>query len=245
MHVKPLLLIALAGCVWPCAPIAFAQNTAPRPSLEFVVTNEAVVYRGKLWEAGFRALAAGYPGQVNLAFDAEEMRLALLWRGRFLNPAPHWTVQGMGSIRPVGSNVVIFPHGTAFAVLKDQSAPWPAETAKELGAKFRGYQLDALQRPTLLYSFRGVEVEDFATGVNADGKQSLKRKLKFTGSAPDGLHLKVAEGKFKSFEEKNAWRLDDALTIRVPAGIAFLRGEGEQRELLVPLLKGRGKTENR
>lgn len=33
-----------------------------RQGVELVVGGEAVVYRGKLWEAGFRAIAAGFPG---------------------------------------------------------------------------------------------------------------------------------------------------------------------------------------
>ena len=113
-----------------------------RQNMELVVGGEAVVYRGKLWEAGFRAVAVGYPGQVNAAFDAEEMRLALVWRGRFLNAGAHWGVQGMGQIHPLGDDVVIFPHGSAFAVLADDKAPWPTNAPKELGAKFRGHQVD-------------------------------------------------------------------------------------------------------
>ena len=69
-----------------------------RQNVDLNVGGEAVVYRGKMWEAGFRAVATGYPGQLNAAFDAEEMRLALLWRGRFVNAGAHWGVQGMGSI---------------------------------------------------------------------------------------------------------------------------------------------------
>ena len=87
-------------------------------------------------EAGYRALAVGYPGQLNAAFDAEEMRLSLLWRGRFLNAGPHWTIQGMGLIRPLGTDVMVFPHGSPLAVLADANAPWPAEASKTLGMKF-------------------------------------------------------------------------------------------------------------
>ena len=101
-----------------------------RQGVELVVGGEAVVYRGKLWEAGFRAIAIGYPGQLNAAFDAEEMRLSLLWRGRFLNAGPHWNVQGMGQIHPLGTDVVIFPHGSPMA-----SSPMKTPPGRPIPAK--------------------------------------------------------------------------------------------------------------
>ncbi len=206
-----------------------------RQNMELIVGGEAVVYRGKLWEAGFRAVAVGYPGQMNVAFDAEEMRLALLWRGRFLNAAPHWGVQGMGQIRPLGSDIVVLPHGPAFAVLTDASAPWPTEPSKASGMKFRGYQLDALKRPALLYSFGDVGVEDVVTPSEAIGKAGLRRALKFTDPPPEGLHFRVAVGKLTPASD-STWRLDSALTIRVTGDAkAFVRGNGDHQELLVPL----------
>ena len=204
-----------------------------RQNMELIVAGEAVVYRGKLWEAGFRAVATGYPGQLNAAFDAEEMRLAILWRGRFLNVSPHWSVQGMGQIRPLGTDQVLFPHGSPFAILADSAVPWPRETGKDLGMKFSGYQLDKLKQPTLLYSFRTLNVEDFLTPRDADGKSALHRTLKFTGAAPDGLHLRIAAGKLAP-DGEHAWRLDGALTINAGAK-SFVRGTGEKQELLVPV----------
>ena len=206
-----------------------------RQNVELIVGGEAVVYRGKLWEAGFRAVAVGYPGALNAAFDAEEMRLALLWRGRFLNAGAHWGVQGMGSIRPLGTDVVVFPHGAPLAVLADANAPWPTNAPKDLGLKFGGYQLDALKRPTLLYSFRNVRVEDFLAPTEAARKAGLRRTVKFTDPPPDGLHLRLAVGKLAPAGD-SAWRLDDALTLRVGGGAkAFVRGEGDKQELLVPV----------
>ncbi len=206
-----------------------------RQNMELVVGGEAVVYRGKLWEAGFRAVAVGFPGALNAAFDAEEMRLALLWRGRFLNAGAHWGSQGMGAIRPLGSDVVVFPHGTPLAVLADANVTWPTNSPKELGLKFGGYQIDALKRPTLLYTFRNMGVEDFLAPTEAAGKTGLRRTVKFTTPPPAGLHLRLAVGKLTP-NGANAWRLDDALTLRVIGGMrAFVRGEGDKQELLVPL----------
>ena len=195
-----------------------------RQNMELIVGGEAVVYRGKLWEAGFRAIATGYPGGVNVAFDAEEMRLALVWRGRFLNVSPHWSVQGMGKIRPLDNDAVVLPHGSPFAVLTSNTTPWPSEPSKDLGMKFAGYQLDSLKRPTLLYRFGEMSVEDFISPVGT----GLHRTMKFSAVPIAGLHLRLATGKLSAAGD-GAWRLNDVLTIK--AAGAFVRGE----ELLVPL----------
>ena len=214
-----------------------------RQNLELIVGGEAVVYRGKLWEAGFRAVAVGYPGQLNAAFDAEEMRLALLWRGRFLNVGAHWGSQGMGQIRPLGTEVVVFPHGPPLAVLADANAPWPGETSKAPGLKFRGYQIDPLKRPTLLYAFQNVGVEDFLTPSEADGKAALRRLVRFTDPPPDGLHFRLATGKLTPSGD-NTWRLDNTLTLRVHSSTPpILRGDGDQQELLLPVRTRDGKTQ--
>ena len=199
-----------------------------RQNMELIVGGEAVVYRGKLWEAGFRAIATGYPGGVNVAFDAEEMRLALVWHGRFLNVSPHWSVQGMGKIHPLANDAVVLPHGSPLAVLTSAAMPWPSESSKDLGMKFIGYQLDSLKRPTLLYRFGEMSVEDFVSPVGA----GLHRTMKFSAMPTGGMHLRLATGKLSAAGE-HAWRLNDALTIKVTG--AFVRGEGDTQELLVPL----------
>ena len=199
-----------------------------RQNMELIVGGEAVVYRGKLWEAGFRAIATGYPGGINVAFDAEEMRLALVWRGRFLNVSPHWSTQGMGKIHPLENDAVVLPHGSPLAVLASAEMPWPSETSKDAGMKFTGYQLDSLKRPTLLYRFGELGVEDFISPVGA----GLHRTMKFSAVPTAGLHLRVAVGKLSAAGD-GAWRLNDALTIKATGG--FLRGDGDAQELLVPL----------
>ncbi len=213
-----------------------------RQSMELVVGGEAVVYRGKLWEAGFRGIATGYPGQVNAAFDAEDMRLALVWKGRFLNVSPHWSSQGMGRIRPLGDDPVLFPHGPAFTILTNPDAPWPAAAAGNSGMKFQGYQLDTLKRPVFLYTIAGAETEDTLTPLSGPGIQGFHRTLKFNSPPAAGLHLRVAAGTLTP-SGAGRWRLNDALTLNVGAlPAAFVRGKGEQQELVVPISSSRATT---
>ena len=57
-----------------------------RERLEIVVTDEAKMLRRSYQGIGKRGIGVGYPGGVNLAFDAEQMRLAMIWKGKFLDP---------------------------------------------------------------------------------------------------------------------------------------------------------------
>ena len=155
--------------------------------------------------------------------------------------APHWSVAGMGQIRPLGSDVIAFPHGPALAQLADAAAAWPNVASRSLGMAFRGYQLDAQKRPTLLYAFRDASVEDRVDPLADSAKPGLHRKLIVTGTAVDGLHLRVAVGDLVAIGPRT-WRLNQTLTLHIGAdSTAFVRGAGNQRELLMPIVFRAGK----
>ena len=53
-----------------------------KQSIPLIPTSEAIIYRNFIEGAGTRAIGVGYPEKVNLAFDANELRLAMIWQGR-------------------------------------------------------------------------------------------------------------------------------------------------------------------
>src|SRR4029434_787499 len=91
---------------------------------ELIADTEAVIYRNFIEGAGPRAVGVGYPEKANLAFDANEMRLALLWQGAFIDAAKHWTDRGAGHEGPLGDNIQQLPAGAPFAVLAAADASW-------------------------------------------------------------------------------------------------------------------------
>ena len=50
----------------------------------------------------------GNPSQVNLAFDAEQLRLAMIWKGKFADPSGVWRGQASGTVRPLSRDVIRF-----------------------------------------------------------------------------------------------------------------------------------------
>ena len=99
-------------------------------------------------DAGPRAIGVGYPEKVNLAFDANQLRLALLWHNSFIGPSKHWRGRGQGFQRPLGDNVFKLHQGVPFAVLNDLADPWPQTPARNAGYRFGGYQFDDQRRRT-------------------------------------------------------------------------------------------------
>ena len=99
--------------------------------------------------------------------------------------------------------------------------------------KFHGYQLDSIRRPTLLYSFGSMSIEDFLTPT--EHKPGLHRTIRFIAPSPEGLYFRIAVGKLIPVGE-NTWRLNDSLTLTVKGGgKPITRGNREEKELLVPV----------
>ncbi len=203
----------------------------PEPML-LIPRDEAVLYRNFIQGAGPRAIGVGYPERINLAFDAQQMRMALLWQGDFIDASKHWLDRGSGFQGPAGENVLQLPDGAPFAVLADPAALWPKPTGKEAGFEFEGYQLDAKRRPTFMYSFRELAVKDFPEAI-AGG---LKRTFTFEGKAPENLWYRALSGKAPEKQADGSYKAGSLiLRFDLPAGATpVLRKD----ELLVPLKSG-------
>jgi mono/diheme cytochrome c family protein len=201
------------------------------------VKNEAVIIRRAFPGIGKRGIGIGYPGGVNLAFDAAQMRLASVWSGGFIEASGLWRGQGSGQARILGKDTVTFPPGPAFAVLALPDTAWPAfdPTPRPSPNSFNGYTLDAQQRPTLRYSVDGFSVEDFCIErTSADGKVFLERTLKFPAAPPAAMHFRVAADRIIEPRGAKEFEVGKNLRVRLPSE-PIVRNAGEWKELLLPV----------
>lgn len=202
--------------------------------LELVATNEALIYRNFIEGAGSRAIGVGLPEKINFAFDANELRLALIWQGPFIDAARHRTGRGVGYEPPLGYSVVKWTPGPQFALLDSPGASWPVESGRTTSGQFRGYSLDALQRPAFRYTFGDVAVEDFTTALPGEADAGLRRTLTLSASKPvSGLQFRAAVG--AKIEEKGngIFLVDGKVRVKLTGGQAHVRESGGKRELLV------------
>ena len=206
--------------------------------IELVAFDEAVIYRNFLDGAGTRAIGVGYPEKLNLAFDANNLRLAMLWHGGFIDAARHWSARGAGFEKPLGDNVLRLPDGPPLAVLENADAPWPSGAAKDSGFKFEGYRLGEKRQPTILYSWQQVKVEDEPRPVGEQDVFSMQRRLMFTADRPPtGAWFRAMRaGKIDELSG-GTYRIDDRWTLKVIASTKpRVREQGGMRELLIPLI---------
>lgn len=210
-----------------------------REPIVLTPVKEAIIYRNFIEGAGPRAIGVGYPEKANLAYDANNLRLALIWQGAFIDASKHWLGRGPGFQAPLGDGVVRLPDGASFATLASPNDPWPSTPAKELGQKFRGYRVSDDQRPTFLTSIGEVEVEDFPNAVvgTLAGKPhaSIKRTFSLSGSGQNLYFRAAVAGKIEAAAD-GAYTIDGDWTLKVQsAAKPQIRTVAGKTELLIPV----------
>lgn len=173
------------------------------PSLPLVVGTEPVIYRNFITKSGGRPFAVGYPGGFNLTWSADQMNLALVWRGAFIDAGRHWTDRGGGETSPMGYDVLrpTVDVGPPFAVLSSLNSEWPKsdKAQRPRDYQWQGYTLDNKRVPAFAYAWNGVAVTDrFDAEGDATGSGRLVRTLKLSGPIPANSYLRVAQGTIKA-----------------------------------------------
>lgn len=212
------------------------------PSIPLASQNgEAKIYRNFIQGAGNRAIGVGYDGGINLAFDADQMRLALVWIGGFIDAGRHWNGRGQGHQPPLGYGVIAGPEGQPFANLESLLDAWPEAQLRSKGYRFKGYSLIGSQRlPVFNYHFGELAIEDVYTpsGQAANNSASLSRKLTLTGSSQNTLYFRAAAGKDIKPLANGGFRIANAATMTLSSSTGaspILREIDGQWELLAPI----------
>lgn len=211
--------------------------TASEDQYELAPTTEPIVLRTFSSEAGPRTIDVGFPRRLAVSFDADHLRLAQAWRGKFVDARGIWTGRGGQNTDPLGVEILDLPQGPAVAKLADERQAWPE--GKERLPGFGGYRYDDQRRPIFVYQAGGAKIEEQPLPVvGGEGVQLLRRFTIASGEA-FGLHLRAAVGRVIEPAGPTAWKIDGKLTVRT-ASPATVRISGDHRELIVPLngLKG-------
>jgi len=212
--------------------------------IELIAFDEAVIYRNFIDGAGPRAIGVGYPAKLNLAFDANDVRLAMIWHGAFIDAAKHWTGRGAGFEKPLGDNVLHLPPGMPFAQLAAQGDAWPSKPPREAGYKFRGYRLGEQRNPTFLYSLGDVQVEDYPAPAGESDYFVLKRTLSLSSASPPAsLFFRVAAAGKIEPKTSGTYTIDNRLTLSIAGpDKPTVRQSAGQSELIVPVQFDGGKA---
>ncbi len=184
--------------------IDLAPDTRPR------------IYRNFISGASPRAIAVGYPGGINLVWDADRMTLIELWKNAFIDASKHWNNRGQGNQEPLGDSVIQLSSTPTVGRLESSDQAWPSESLRDRGAKFRGYKLDAEGVPTFDYVHNGDLIQDTPQASVVDGHPVLRRTLRIVPSPSSTstlpLIVSVARGKIETLGD-GVFRVDGLYTV--------------------------------
>jgi hypothetical protein len=211
-------------------PIGLGENP-----IVLAAFDEAIMYRNFIEGAGPRGIGVGYPEKVNQAFDANNLRIAMLWHGAFIDASKHWLGRGTGFQGPLGDNILRLPDGVSFAVLESPDASWPTETAKALGYEFRGYRLGQGRHPTFLYDIGDVRVEDILVPDSKDLFTPVTRTLTISATSPvHNLWYRAAVGDSIKPAGDGWYVVNESWRVRLNSEVNLRKSAGKV-ELLVPI----------
>jgi hypothetical protein len=199
------------------------------PAIELKVTDEAVMLRRSVQETGKRGISVGYPGGVNITFDAENLGLNQIWWGRFIDARPVWTGQGSGQAHILSRDRTMLANGPAFRSPSDNQ-PWSKATRRERGDQFLGYELDAQQRPTFRYTSGDLTIEDTPREQILENGTQLVRTLVIRGERKQ-MQFLIARHKNVVPIDKLRVRIGKSLIIDTGNHFAVIIQAGEQKEV--------------
>lgn len=212
---------------------------------ELIPVGEPIVHRTFMQGVGPRSILVGFPERVHAAFDANVVRLAKLWRGRFFDGSGVSSGRTDKFFDPLGTDVIDLPPGPALAFLDKPESPWPVADLRDrnIGGRFRGYGLEsATRQPTFRYQLRDVGVEERIEPVLKPGGTSIVRALELRSDVPvQGLWFLAGAGKKIAKGDDGAWTIDGKIELRLSGDIAEIktRDGADGRELIVrPEFKG-------
>ena len=206
----------------------FEQSRLPeglekKGGFEIKPEKRPIVFRTFMKGAGTHAIAVGYPSGIHAAFDSEQIRWALMWRGKFLDAESTWDDRFTPPTSPLGDSVITLGSGPAVAILKNLKQTWPKD-----GLQMQGYRLTKEGTPTLLYSHGTTKVTDTLT---PKGK-GMRQLIEFTGTKKD-LWVRIATAKDFVNDKPGIWSNGSNLSIIAPT--AQIRTSGEKSEIIAPI----------
>ena len=178
-----------------------------------------LVFRTFMKGVGNHAIAVGFEAGTHVAFDALQVRLALTWRGAFLDAESTWEDRFTPLTEPEGQDLTMI-----------QSI----EPLWEGPVSFRGYSLEAESGlPHFHYEVEELVVDD-SFQARDEMKSGLLRIIKTRGS-PSPVWLDIASGERLRSVDGSLWGLGEKLRIETAGKVRLMSTDsGDHLQVLVP-----------
>lgn len=160
---------------------------------ELVPVDRAIQVGVFFQDASARTVLVGFPVATHYAFDVENSRLVLAWRGRFFDARGTWHGRAGQLEWPDSPSQVELPAGPTFAELEAPDAPWPTPTGRDAGFRPLGRRVDPEGTPSFRYAYAGWEIEEKPRPILAAGGGRLVREFRLT-PGPDARPIWMRPG---------------------------------------------------
>jgi len=219
------------------ASMPLPAGLQPDPgSYQLAAIDEPVLFGTFMEGVSPRTIAVAYPQRAHVAWDSEHDRMALIWRGDFMDARGTWH-QRAGAVQwPDGTAVIEPPPGPAVTVLASDDEPWPE--ARGIGV---GIRRDADRSPYFLTRQGELDIAEHARALLWEGGSRVHRMFEVTSPGfVTGVHVRAAQGDRIVDEGDGRFSIDDDLQITVLDGEGTIRSIDGMNELLVPILLRQG-----
>ncbi len=181
------------------APGTVAKAAKARLSIPIAAQNGYTAsYRNFIAGTTPRGIGFGFPNGLNIVYSGDNLGAELIWNGKFMDAARHWTNRGEGNEPPAGENVLKL---TGVAAVSSAVAASGEHVIYQGGkapfrkipvvAEFKGYELDKSGNPTFKVVGEGFAFTDAWVPAEDHGKASLTRTIKASGNTPVTILLAV------------------------------------------------------
>ena len=178
-------------------------------------------------------LSIGSPEGIHYSYDTRYNALLNVWRGDFANVSEMWVNRGEEQrLKPM--NAALHLHdGIPIAEIKSAKSKFlPVDMFHDP----KGYRVDENGRPTYLYSYGEITVEE---SIAPDGGM-LRRSIRFKNQGGSTYHFKIADDEHIDQLENDWWTIGNNYFMNVIEGkeSVQIRSIGENAELLYRIPKG-------
>ena len=181
-------------------------------AIVLAATERPRIYRNFFAGVSPRGIGVGYPAELNLIWDAEQMSLARIWKNEFIDASMHWRGRGQGNQQPLGDAIVTVDSAVSIAMISDPASVWPTQSARELNYRMKGYTLDENGNPTFRYLIGDTTVEDQPLPIEGGLQRVLKIDCE-TSPSDRVLVWQIATGKIEPIEQ--GYRIDDQAVYQI------------------------------
>lgn len=143
-----------------------------------------ILLRGFMRQAGPHAIAVGFPQGIHYSLDADRLRLATAWSGRFLDAQGTWFIRAAPPADPLGDDETVIQPAEPF-LFPDDVDPLAGRP------QWLGFQLGDDGVPTFRYRLGDLVFADriVPAAGEAPGKRGLVRTIRIAAGAAAGGQL--------------------------------------------------------